>query len=360
MTGRNTIGAILLLWLALPFVTVHAQEAGRSGGVDRRRVRELRQRQRSGEARSAEESDYLARALELRRRAVPRERRGAALPSPTAQDVRYGEHERNVLDFWRAPSERPTPLLIFIHGGGFRAGDKRSLSAAVLRRCLPSGVSVAAINYRFVQHEPLPASMYDAARALQFLRSRAEEWNIDRTRIAAYGGSAGGCISLWLAFHDDLADPDSDDPVARESTRLTAAGGMGAQTSLDPNLLREWLGEEILQYPGLARKFGAETIRELLADPGSRTLFEEVSPLNHLTADDPPVFLSYPPDVPLTPGSSHGTRVHHPTFGKKLREAVEPLGIECVLRIAREPPKDGYRDMLDFFFRKFGIEGAAR
>ena len=74
----------------------------------------------------------------------------------------------------------------------------------------------------------------DAARAVQFLRSKAGEWNIDKTRIAATGGSAGACSSLWLAFHDDMAKPDSPDPVARESTRLTAAAVNGAQTSLDP------------------------------------------------------------------------------------------------------------------------------
>src|ERR1043165_9459952 len=45
-------------------------------------------------------------------------------PAPTAADVHYGPHERNVLDFWKAPSEQPTPLVVYIHGGGFVAGDK--------------------------------------------------------------------------------------------------------------------------------------------------------------------------------------------------------------------------------------------
>ena len=54
------------------------------------------------------------------------------------------------------------------------------------------------------------------------------------------GGSAGAGISLWLAFHDDLADPQSPDPIARESTRLTCAGVMGPQTTLDPQQMKEW------------------------------------------------------------------------------------------------------------------------
>ncbi|MEO2047672.1 MAG: hypothetical protein ABGX16_13990 [Pirellulales bacterium] len=56
--------------------------------------------------------------------------------------------------------------------------------------------------------------MHDAARALQLVRSKATEWNIDKQRIGASGGSAGACSSLWLAFHPDMANPASSDPVA--------------------------------------------------------------------------------------------------------------------------------------------------
>ena len=67
------------------------------------------------------------------------------------------------------------------------------------------------------------------------MRSHAKEWNIDKTRIAASGGSAGACSSLYLAFHDDFADPKSADPIARESTRLFCAAVNVAQTTLDQN-----------------------------------------------------------------------------------------------------------------------------
>lgn len=54
------------------------------------------------------------------------------LPSPSHADVRYGPHERNTLDLWQAPSAAPTPLLIFIHGGGWASGDKTALPAKLL------------------------------------------------------------------------------------------------------------------------------------------------------------------------------------------------------------------------------------
>ena len=90
----------------------------------------------------------------------------------------------------------------------------------LLKDCLDSGISVAAINYRYSTQAIAPAPFQDGARAVQFLRSKAKDWNLDPQRFAATGGSAGAGISLWLGFHNDLADPKSEDPVLRQSTRL--------------------------------------------------------------------------------------------------------------------------------------------
>src|SRR5580704_383283 len=105
-------------------------------------------------------------------------------PPPTHRDVHYGPHERNVLDFWQAESKQPTPVLVSIHGGGFVAGNK-SVQPQLLKGCLDSGISVAAINYRYSTQAIAPAPFHDGARAVQFLRSKAKEWNIDPQRFAA-------------------------------------------------------------------------------------------------------------------------------------------------------------------------------
>ena len=158
----------------------------------------------------------------------------------TRAGVAYGSHERQVLDFYQAKSDQPTPLLFFIHGGGWTGGDKSGRTGASVKPFLNAGISVVSINYRYAWQAqlagiepPVKAPLHDAARALQFVRSKAKEWNIDKERIAASGGSAGACSSLWLAFHDDLADPKAADLVSRESTRLWCAAVNGAQTSLD-------------------------------------------------------------------------------------------------------------------------------
>jgi|GEM_PF-3033241 len=94
-------------------------------------------------------------------------------PLPTYSDVAYGPYERNVLDFWQAPSAAPTPLVVFIHGGGFVSGDKSSASAGDINYCLQHGVSFAAINYRLRSTTRLDTIMLDCARAIQFLRSQS-------------------------------------------------------------------------------------------------------------------------------------------------------------------------------------------
>ena len=145
---------------------------------------------------------------------------------------KYGPHERNTFDLWLAKSELPTPLVVYIHGGGFIGGDKsKYYDSADLVRFLDSGVSVAIINYRFMNQPPygILASMNDAKYFVQYIRYYSEKYNIDKRRIACSGGSAGAGITLWLAFSNDMADQDNSDPILRESSTLTAAGAFAAQ-----------------------------------------------------------------------------------------------------------------------------------
>ena len=252
------------------------------------------------------------------------------IPPPTQKDVRYGPYPRNVLDFWQAPSDKPTPLLVSIHGGGFVAGEK-SVAPQLLKECLDTGISVAAICYRYSTQAIAPAPFQDGARAVQFLRSKAREWKIDPKRVAATGGSAGAGISLWLAFHDDMADPRSDDPVLRQSTRLSCAAVFNGQTSYDPRFIRKLFpGKDVYKIGALRQLFGVDLNDLDNLPPEKYRLFEEVSALTHLTRDDPPVLLSYsrPMDAEVT---DTGVGIHHPLFGKALKEKMDALGIPCEL-----------------------------
>lgn len=274
---------------------------------------------------------------------------------PTFTDVHYGPHARNVMDVWLAESDKPRPVLISIHGGGFRKGDK-SVSSGVLRECLKSGISVVAITYRFSDEAIAPASFHDSARAVQFVRHHAKEWGINPAKVAATGGSAGAGISLWLGFHDDMADPDNPDPVLRESTRLTCMAVNNGQSSYDPRFIRDLFpGTDTHMNAALASLFGVDLAHLDDLPEEKYKLFEEVSAIPHLTAYDSPVLMTYDSDYD-TPISSRSIGIHHPRFGKALKDKMDSLGIECtVLTGFTRTQESRTEPVMKFLKRHFGI-----
>jgi len=286
-----------------------------------------------------------------------------ARPAPDIVNIRYGPYDRNVLDLWHArpkPGQAgPVPLVVFFHGGGFRNGDKSSIPAWLVSKCLDAGISVASANYRLSPTAPFPAPMRDGARAIQFLRCQANDLGIDPGRIAASGNSAGAGIALWVGFHDDLADPGSDDPIARRSSRVACLGVDGAQTSYDPRFIKAKIGGRAHEHPALRSFYGIKSDAEL-DSPRTHQLYQEASPLSYVSADDPPAILFYAePDEPLPADAAPGQGIHHPRFGAALKARLDPLGVECTLRhrdqySMREDPNEAvFRDMTVFFMRQF-------
>jgi len=279
-------------------------------------------------------------------------RKRSQLRPPTYKDVKYGTHERNVLDFYHAESDKPTPVAVFIHGGGFRGGSKRNLNAGNLKELLDAGISVAAVEYRFVSDKPLPAAHHDSLRALQFIRSKASQWNIDKKRIGAFGGSAGAQICMWLAFHDEMAEPSSRDPVRRESSRLTCVATNGGQTTMDFDWWKRWIPGYDKPHRERTEYVGEVTDEEL------RKIIKDISALSLITSDDPPIFMSYGmrPDAPVPddPSRAQGWKVHHVTFGVKLKEKMDELGVEADLKYPGA--RTTYQSSTDFFITKLKPE----
>lgn len=238
----------------------------------------------------------------------------------TFTNIRYGLEERNLLDIWLAKSDTPTPLVIYIHGGGFLHNDKSKIyGAKEIDQFLAAGVSFATISYRYrTNPEGILGSLKDSKRALQFLRSKAWEYNIDKTRIGAYGSSAGAGTSLWLAFHDDMADQDNPDPVLRESTRLKAVGAFATQSTYD---ISRW--PEILGHPDATRW-------------PRKKQGEELDMLAWMSADDPPFYARN--ELPNTPVNMDRPVMnlvnHHPLHIKALLERVDEVGLKDALLYA--------------------------
>ena len=249
---------------------------------------------------------------------------------PTHRDIKYGSHPKELINFWQFDSDKPVGILLQIHGGGWMGGKKDE----VLRpHQLKQGYHIASISYPLVHEGALqPAMLNSALRAVQFLRYKAKEWKIDSSRIVATGGSAGGCSSLLIALHDDIADPQNSDPVKRFSSRIAGAQVAGAQTTMNPFLIKERIGEKTFGNPMPYQPFGAETAEEMMNNwMKYKELALKCSPVTHLTQDDPPLHLFYNVnrEFPTTSGSNG---IHSPIFGEIMLEACQKIGVECHLQ----------------------------
>ena len=257
---------------------------------------------------------------------------GGKVRAPDLVDVRYGSHERNVLDLWKAKGDGPRPLVVFIHGGGFTSGDKSKYRNDLqLARLVESGVSCAAINYPFRQDAAIQDILHHCARAVQFLRFHATEWNIDKKRVGAWGGSAGAGTSLWLDTRDDLADPSNPDPVLRESSRVQVAVLNSTQATYDLTRWETFLGPahpEWWRTPDEPAEFyHLKTLDELKA-PANKAILRECDMLGWITRDDAPLFISNPQaDGPV---KDRGHYLHHPAHAREVEKECKAAGVPCV------------------------------
>lgn len=277
----------------------------------------------------------------------------------TFENEKYGTHERNNFDIWLAKSDKPTPLVIYIHGGGFVGGDKsKYYSSNDWPRFLENGISIAAINYRFMNEPPygILSSMNDSKRFVQFIRYHAQKYNIDKTKIACTGGSAGAGTALWLAFSDDMADNENIDPVLRESTRLSCAGAFATQSTYDIFQWDDIIGIPISQSPeqlhSIARAFGFKSAENI--DLKMETCIrKDLDFMAKMDKHDSPFFIfnRHRAGIPENQDDIN----HHPNHAKALKEKAEQVGLEAIIyapEIGIVDPSG--MDLVDFFTEKLG------
>jgi acetyl esterase/lipase len=277
---------------------------------------------------------------------------------PDRPDLAYGPDAQHRLDLWQAKRGVPTPLVLFIGGYRFREVEKRKVPPDLLQACLGAGLSVASIAYRLPADAPLPAAMLDAARAVQFLRSEAAALDLDGRRIGLAGESAGGSVALWVALHDDLADPKAADAVARGSSRVACCAVRNAQTTFDPRFYRE---KNIFHPGGREGLLALHAVAPGAEDaPESLRRYEASAALALASQDDPPVWLFYDKPQRYLTGE---LGLYHPVFGEALQARLGPLGVECAVRLGTAiprstpgEPKPAERERLEFLRRHLGLE----
>lgn len=261
-----------------------------------------------------------------------------------ASDISYNNSPNSVFDIFLPPSAQPTALVIFIHGGGFVGGDKDSAYGqkdTAIQSYLQNNIAFATINYQFRtigERRGIYTSLDDIKLCLQFIRYYAASFNIDKTKIACYGGSAGGGASIYLAFHPDMADPNNTNPIFRESTRIKAAGHLTSQCSYDPVQMANILtpsGVDIFTIPDIVNSllldFGLDSLPQLYSDPEMVLIRKDLDMLGWMSTDDPPFYTSNAnPNVPPTVRSQ---AIHHPLHAKALDEKANSIGLEHVTNI---------------------------
>lgn len=285
-------------------------------------------------------------------------------------DVSYDSNSLNRFDIFIARTKTPAPLVIYIHGGGFTAGDKKDAydggGPFVIRELLRNGVAFASVNYRLLeQKDPdgVIKPLLDCKRALQFIRYNAEILNIDKEKIAVYGFSAGAGASLWIGFNEDMADPDSPDPILKESTRISGIAALETQATYD---LVRWETEIFKPYDITLKSFvnlglgatlysfyGISSLEEMY-NPEITRYREKVDMLDLMTPDDPEIFVNNAYDNAGKPINLYAL-YHHPYQATALKDMSEKVGIKGLFYVPSLNISDpSNEELIPFLLRKLG------
>ncbi|MES1213537.1 MAG: alpha/beta hydrolase [Singulisphaera sp.] len=179
------------------------------------------------------------------------------------------------------------PAIVVIHGGGWIEGDKSSFASA--EHGVPgnivdfarAGFVAATINYRLAGAAPYPAALDDCREAVRFLRQQADEYQIDPTRIGAYGNSAGGHLALLLAVAEDPPIESGQQAKPNISCRVQCAASDSGPLDLARQFRQDQLRTVIMKFLG--------------GPPESdrRRLYDEASPTTYISRSLPPLMLIY-------------------------------------------------------------------
>ena len=234
--------------------------------------------------------------------------------SRTSKDVSYGPHDRNKFDITVPKSDKPTPLVIWVHGGGWEGGDKAFNPGVLL---LSQGYAIASINYRYSKQAVFPAQLHDCKAAVRFLRDHATTYNLDPNAFGVWGASAGGHLVALLGTTGDVPDLEGDAKT---------------KTSSKVQAVCDWFGPTDLVK--LAPMSAASSpITKLLG--GSTTdkadLAALANPITHITKNDAP-FLTFHGDADkLVPVSQ----------SVLLDAALKKAGVESELIVLKDADHGG-------------------
>ena len=253
------------------------------------------------------------------------------------EDVIYGRKFGTALtlDVF-APKQNANGAAIVwcVSGGWFSSHD--SVNAGAVGEYLRRGYTVFAVVHGSQPKFTIPEVLEDMHRSVRFIRSRADQYRIDPNRIGITGGSAGGHLSLMQGTAGTVGKPDAKDPVDRLSSRVQAVAcffpptdflnyGKPGENAIGRGVLKNFRAPfDFHEFDKAINAFVAITDEDRIL-----TIGRSISPVNHVTNDDPPVYLIYSSAPAL--GQEQKDPTHTANYGVKLQEKCKSLGIGCEL-----------------------------
>jgi acetyl esterase/lipase len=253
------------------------------------------------------------------------------------RDLAYveGGHERNRLDlFLPEKTEAPLPLLVWIHGGAWRAGSKEGCPAVSFTT---KGYAVASINYRFSQHALFPAQIEDCKAAIRWLRANAKKYNLDAGRIGVWGASAGGHLVALLGTTGGVKE-------------LEGSGGNLDQSSRVQCVV-DWFGPTDLSTMGEQGDRADSPVAQLIGGPApdNKEKARQGSPLTYVGKYAAPFLIMHGDQDKVVPLAQ----------SERLAAALKQAGAEVVLQVVKGNGHGGpgftspeNRKLIEDFFAK--------
>jgi acetyl esterase/lipase len=205
-------------------------------------------------------------------------------------------HRNQVLDLFlpEQPSDKPLPLMIWIHGGAWMAGNQGSPPVLYL---VPKGFAVASIQHRFSSDAIWPAQAYDCKAAIRFLRANAGKYHLDPDHFGVGGDSSGGHLAAFVGTSGDVKEMEGNLGNTNVSSRVQAVVDWFGPT--DFTLMAQQSG------PRSIIRHGASNTPEsrLLGGPvqEKRDLARTANPLTYINKNDPPFLIMHGDNDQLVP-----------------------------------------------------------
>ena len=215
---------------------------------------------------------------------------------PTHRDIEYAKTgDRSLLLDLYLPSvqaEYPRPVVIWIHGGAWRSGSKSSVP---VKHWIDRGMAIASVDYRLSGEAPFPAQIHDIKAAIRFLRSQAKRYDLDPRRFIVAGSSAGGHLAALVGVTNGVRELEGNvgDRLTFSSDVCAAISFFGA-SNLQTILSQSTDHGLSVRVPALQLLLGGQP-------PEKRELARLASPVAHVDASDPPLWLIHGDADPQMP-----------------------------------------------------------